>query len=57
MDTTDPIRRVSVVSTFPDGMTGVLYGRLVILPAYDPAAASRLAQATGLAPTLASVGP
>lgn len=32
MDPTDPIRRVSAVSTgpgyFPGGMTGVLYGRL-----------------------------
>jgi len=28
---------------------------LVILPAHDPAAASRLAQAAGLAPTLATV--
>ena len=28
---------------------------LVILPAHDPAAAGRLAQATGLAPTLATV--
>jgi hypothetical protein len=57
MDTTDPIRGVPVVSTFPGGMTAVPYGRLVILPAYDPAAASRPAQATGLAPTLATVGP
>ena len=28
---------------------------LVILPAHDPAAASRLAQATGVAPALATV--
>ena len=30
---------------------------LVILPAHDPAAASRLAQATGQAPTLAAASP
>jgi len=60
---------------FPGGVTGVLYDRLarfeigeataminkmrqqypglVILPAHDPGAAGRLAQATGQAPTLA----
>jgi hypothetical protein len=43
MNVTDPIRRVSVVST----------GQ-VILPAHDPGASSRLAQATGQAPTLAT---
>jgi hypothetical protein len=129
MDPTDPIRRVSAVSTgqvlfdarhdrasvtdpgyFPGGMTGVLYGRLalfaigpaetltaglshdadllepghvpgagrrrrlrdatamintmrlgnpglVILPAHDPAAARRLAQATGQVPTSTTAQP
>ena len=69
---------------FPSGMTGVLYGRLarfeigprrlreatamintmrqrnpglVILPAHDPGAASRLAQATGPAPRVATAQP
>ncbi len=40
MDPTDPARRVSAVNT-----------SLVIPPAHDPAAASRLAQATGQVPT------
>jgi hypothetical protein len=43
MDRADPIRRVSVVST----------GQMQIRP--DPAAASRLARATGQLPTLATV--
>ena len=77
MDATDPIRRVSVVSTGqvqirPGHVPGVGSRRrlreatamintmrqrdpgLAILPAHDPGAASRLAQATGQAPTLAS---
>jgi hypothetical protein len=48
MDPTDPIRRVSAVST---GQVQI-HPDLVILPAHDPAAASRLAQATGQVPTL-----
>jgi len=48
MNVTDPIRRVSVVST----------GQVQIRPdhvaSHDPGAASRLAQATGQAPALAS---
>ena len=81
MDPTDPIRRVSAVSTgqvqiHPDHLLelghvpGVGSQRrlrdatvmintmrlgnpdLVILPAHDPAAASRLARATGQVPTL-----
>jgi len=87
MGTTDPIRRVSVVSTGqvqirPDHLAStwrptlwwLLASRrglrdstamintmrqrdpgLVILPAHDPAAAGRLALATGLAPNLATV--
>jgi len=65
----DPIRRVSVVSTVPGvgsrrglrGSTAMINARrqcdpgLVVLPAHDPAAASRLAQATGQVPTLATV--
>jgi hypothetical protein len=56
MDTTDPIRRVrlrdstAMINTIRRPDPG-----LVILSAHDPAAASRLAQATGLAPTLATV--
>jgi hypothetical protein len=47
MTTTDPVRRVSVVSTGqvqirPDHEAS----NLVILPAHDPGAAARLAQAT-----------
>jgi len=81
MDTTDPIRQVSVVSTGqvqirpdhlasttspgvgsrrglrdPTAMINTMRQRdpgLVILPAHDPGAAGRLAQATGLAPILA----
>jgi hypothetical protein len=48
MDPTDPIRRVSAVST---GQVQI-HPDLVILPAHDPAAASGLAQATGQVPTL-----
>jgi len=69
MDRADPIRRMSVVSTVPGvgsrrglrdstAMINAMRQRdpgLVILPAHDPAAASRLAQAAGLAPTLATV--
>ncbi len=87
MDSTDPIRRVSVVNTgqvqiHPDHLAStwrpalwwLLASRrwtgprpinayvieqgdpgLVILPAHDPASASRLAQATGQVPTLATV--
>jgi hypothetical protein len=67
MDPTDPIRRVSVVSTGigsrrrlreATAMINTMRQRdpgLVILPAHDPAAASRLAQATGQVPTLATV--
>jgi N-acyl homoserine lactone hydrolase len=75
MNVTDPIRRVSVVSTGqvkirPDHVastwrptavwllasrtwTGPRPG-LAILPAHDPGAADRLAQATGQTPELAS---
>jgi hypothetical protein len=51
MNVTDPIRQVSVVST---DQVQYQYPGLVILPAHDPGAAGRLAQATGQAPTLAS---
>ena len=84
MNVTDPIRRVSVVSTGqvqirPDHVAStwrptawwLLASRrwtgprpinamrqrdpgLVVLPAHDPAAASRLAQATGQAPRVAT---
>ncbi len=74
MNATDPIRRVSVVSTGqvqirPDHEASTWrptiwwllasrlrqqYPGLVILPAHDPGAASRLAQATGQAPAVAS---
>jgi len=77
MDPTDPIRRVSAVSTGrvqirPDhpgrrpglrdstAMINTMRQRepgLVILPAYDPVAASRLAQATDRVPALATVWP
>jgi len=54
MDPADPIRRVSVVST---GQVQIRPDHLAstILPAHDPAAASRLAQATGQLPTLVPV--
>jgi hypothetical protein len=58
MDPTDPIRRVSAVSTGAMINTMRLGNPgLVILPAHDPAAASRLAQATGRVPTLTTVQP
>jgi hypothetical protein len=50
MNITDPVRRVSVVST---GQVQIRPDHLVILPAHDPGAAGRLAQATGQAPKLA----
>ena len=51
MNVTDPIRRVSVVSTGqvqirPDHEAGISPPDLVILPAHDPGAAGRLALAT-----------
>ncbi len=80
MDATDPIRRVSVVSTGqvqirPGHVPGVGSRRrlreatamintmrqrnpgLVILPAHDPGAASRVAQATDPAPRVATAQP
>ena len=58
MDANDPIRRVSVVSTGqvqirPDHEASTWRPTMMWLPAHDPGAASRLAQATGQAPTLA----
>ncbi len=51
-------RKGRIVAGICAGISGTMRQRdpgLVVRPAHDPAAASRLAQATGLAPTLATV--
>jgi hypothetical protein len=53
-------QKARIVAGICAGIAGTRRQRdpgLVMLPAHDPAAVSRLAQATGLAPTLATVLP
>jgi hypothetical protein len=54
MNVTDPIRRVSVVSTGEVQIRPQHVASTWQPPAHDPGAAGRLAQATGQAPALAS---